>query len=253
MLRQYRSVIPWLLCGAALSLALFGAWPSWPVVVIASDVAEILPPETLGPYVPRAEKALACSLIGWGLTLLFAVAWRRSSLLAALTAVSMLALGAFYPTLRSWAFGLMTDDLPARLAVEASHPRLHKRLRFELVDPGFAEAPSGSTLQQVQACRISKGDSSVVAIANESGVHSLPRFLETESLGHDWIRLTYRDVHRTMLVEGLRSGGRHSRRLDRVLQRIIEGAEVVDERKRCHELWPFLVRPFEKIRTYPGS
>jgi len=132
---------------------------------------------------------------------------------------------------------------PAELEIEASHPRLKEPLRFSFLDSEL-ESQWFTASPRDRPCRLANELRSTKELTVQSGVLTLPRFLEAESLGHDWVTITYRGPHRTVKIEGLRSGGLHSERLQEVLENLLRGATVVDDRGHCHDLWPFLVHAF---------
>jgi hypothetical protein len=220
------------------------------MIVFSSDVAQLVLPESQGPFLSRAEKILICSLIGGGLALLLVAAYSASKPLSILVTLVVVAVAVFYPVIREACLDLLSRGTPGQLELEMGHPRVVERLRFTFLDPEFTHSSSSSRSAEERACQIYKAGANTAAVASESGVLALPRFLESDTLGHDWVIITYRNSRLNVRVEGLRSGGLHSARLKSVVEGILKGAEVIDDRERCHELWPFAVRPFEMLSVF---
>jgi hypothetical protein len=207
-----------------------------------SDVAQLLPPASTDLYVSQGEQAIVCSVIGLAFAFLLGLSSKVPSRLAVPMALLLALTVICYPAIRASALRVVLAE-PAELEIEARHPRLVEPLRFTFIDPEL-ETQSNKASSHDRPCRLSSEFRSTKDLIAQSGVLALSRFLETESLGHDWVTITYRSPHQTVKIVGLRSGGLQSERLQEVLETLFRDATVVDDRVHCHDLWPFLVHPF---------
>jgi hypothetical protein len=239
-------LVLWLILGGLAAATIFIVWPRWPVVVLCSDLAQLVFAGLSGDYIGSSERALTSALAGLALVSLLALAEARSSRLALAVGIVIVAAVVSYPEIRATALELSLNS-PGRVEVELGHPRLSERIRLAITDADYVEPGSGNSSQlaadSALYCRMAKGPMNALSVAESSGLFSLPMFLEPESLGHDWVTIAYSDGRHRVMAGGFRSGGLHSEHFDSVLDDILANATMIDERQHCHELWDFAVRP----------
>ncbi len=222
----------------ASSWALYYLAPRWPFVVAYSDF------HSLG--VPDPMWRLSREPTGWPLTLsrgllsgcvgglLSSVSlFRRDLTKAAALSISVLLVAAVmlltYPLARSLCLAGRHDG-EASIFVEFGGSPIQLELRnqrssYELTGPQPNSWFVGAKLCQIEF----KTGHESLNVARETGLLSLPPVLELEStFPHDLVRITIVSEEYSNTVLGVRGGGRHSRRVNRILDRMSRYTGLAD-------------------------